>query len=210
MLSVATTSTAKKIPDTQATLDLAGRLLTIVKAGKVEVYDVAEFPTSWDGRAFELVKTATGEKYSTFVANNPQDHHCDCTGHEAKGYCKHVDALRELWQAGWLEDPRAGICEQIAGPSPYDPHADERSWSEAGARREFLNRIAPFGLTDAEQSELAELEGLDRMEKAPDVCCMFCRHWIRAADDRCPHCRHSQRQMEGELQARNSSPRRSA
>jgi hypothetical protein len=187
MLTVSTSSTAKKCPQTEAGIDLAGKFLTIRKGGKVECYAIDEFPTSFDGRAFELVKQSTGERYNVFVANNPQDHHCDCLGHEAKGYCKHVDALLELWQAGWLEDPRAGdprpeeeAPEQLAGPDPFDREAaeeqqerqDYEEWSEriearlaelefdAQQRREHLYRIAVFGLSDAEQAELAALERL--------------------------------------------------
>jgi hypothetical protein len=146
MLSVSTTSTAKKPPTTETTTDLAGNLLTIAKGGKVEVYDLREFPTSWDGRAFELVKKSTGEKYSTFIALNPQDHVCDCHGHEAKSYCKHVDALTQLWAAGWLERREQHAPEQIAGPDPFDPQADLRPVAPAATLVVELND-APMTLT---------------------------------------------------------------
>jgi hypothetical protein len=132
---ITTTSKAKKIPETEVQIDRTGTRLWIKKGAKLEEYDVAEFPTSWDGRAFQLTKKRTGEQYNVFVANNPQDHNCDCTGHESHGHCKHIDALHDLWDRGWLprpeeETPEQLAPEQLSGPSPFDPHADEVTTSD--------------------------------------------------------------------------------
>jgi hypothetical protein len=110
MLTVTTRSRADKPPATQTTLDLSGRLLTIVKGGAVKVYELDEFSTSWDGRAFFVKNLSNGERYESFVAVNGQDHLCSCKGFESCGHCCHTDSLLELWRAGWLERPEAGAA----------------------------------------------------------------------------------------------------
>src|SRR5262245_44844946 len=96
---IATQTQAKRQPQTQVEYDAP--VLAIRKAvgngkGTEELYDVAEFPTGWEGRAFHLTKDRTGEEYDVFVARNGQDNLCSCIGFESRGVCKHHDALRSL------------------------------------------------------------------------------------------------------------------
>jgi hypothetical protein len=101
-----TTSQAKKPTETLVEFDAP--VLLIRKGRAADLYTVNEFPTGWEGRAFQLVKDADGSVYDVFVSRNGQDDHCDCTGNLQHGACKHVDSLRALIEAGRLSDVEAG------------------------------------------------------------------------------------------------------
>jgi hypothetical protein len=75
-----------------------------ITAGKaVDEYQIAEFPTGWDGRGFVLAKTAGDERtYDVFIGRNGQDRRCNCRGFTGHGHCKHVDALAKLIGLGKL------------------------------------------------------------------------------------------------------------
>lgn len=79
-------------------------------------YNVIEFPTTWDGRAFRVEKADGSEVYDVFV---PRDHgfeRCDCMGFERYDHCKHTAALRAVLANGWL--PHSGENgEQDVGPT---------------------------------------------------------------------------------------------
>jgi len=84
-----------------------------------DAYRVEEIPAG-GGRAFLLHRSAdaiardqakarTGDpevptRYGCFLANE-QDTLCECPGHAARGYCKHVDALISLLAAGHIDHP---------------------------------------------------------------------------------------------------------
>src|SRR5262245_41180234 len=110
-------TTTQAVKPTETLVEFDHPLLLIRKGRSEELYDVREFPTGWDGRAFQLVKDSDKSVYDVFVARNGQDDKCDCTGALQHGRCKHCDALRALIQAGRLEDPRAG-SPQAPFPTP--------------------------------------------------------------------------------------------
>ncbi len=79
-------------------------------------YNVTEFGTPWDGRAFHLVKVGAvtdGEKdsYDVYCSLTGQDHQCSCTGF-AYGHgkpCKHVLSVQALIGNGWVEQTREDV-----------------------------------------------------------------------------------------------------
>lgn len=75
-----------------------------ITAGKtVDSYQVAEFPSGWDGRAFVFAKTAgDGKVYDVFVGRNGQDRRCNCRGFVVFSHCKHEAAARKLIEIGQL------------------------------------------------------------------------------------------------------------
>lgn len=88
------------------TLPAAG-VLVIESRRASAVYAVVEFPTGWDGRGFQLEKTAGGTDdgqsgYSVFCGRNGQDVQCVCKGFERWGRCKHIAACEALIANGWL------------------------------------------------------------------------------------------------------------
>ena len=131
---IATTTTAKRPPETQVEYDAP--ILAIRKGRAEELYTVSEFPTGWDGRAFELVKDRTGETFNVFACHHGQNSTCDCAGftytsnEPTGGRCKHLDAVLHLLHTGQLEDPRAGAPVE-PWPSP------EQLAAEAGVALPF-------------------------------------------------------------------------
>jgi hypothetical protein len=91
-----------------------------------DVYQVEEISTPMEGRAFLLhrspeaiardgIRDLTEEptnRYGTFLAQNGQDHICECKGFASRGYCKHVSGLIAVITAGQLEHPMAGAPVQ--------------------------------------------------------------------------------------------------
>src|SRR4051812_12723734 len=87
-------------------------------------FRVEEMPTT-DGRGFMLHRnpedvTADGPDadtyYGVFVARNAQDHTCTCRGFQAHGRCRHFDSVRELIEAGHIDQP--GERPAYQWPSP--------------------------------------------------------------------------------------------
>jgi hypothetical protein len=76
-------------------------------------YDVEEINTGMDGRAFLLHRTPEAiakssdstQRYGVLIARNGQDDLCECRGFEKGGYCKHVNAMRGLIEAGHIDRP---------------------------------------------------------------------------------------------------------
>lgn len=97
---IETTTEAKRKPKTLIEFDCP---VLVIRKGRIEeLYDVAEFPTGWQGRAFTLIKNNGVESCNVFVAQNGQDHLCDCRSFEAHGRCKHHDAIQHLLTTGQL------------------------------------------------------------------------------------------------------------
>jgi hypothetical protein len=126
---IPTTTAAKQPHETLVEFD--DPVLLIAKGRAQDLYTVNEFPTGWDGRAFQLTKDdGIGTVYDVFVSRNGQDDRCDCTGNLQHGRCKHVDSLRALIEAGRLEDPRAA--------APVEPFpSPEQLAAEAGVDMPF-------------------------------------------------------------------------
>jgi hypothetical protein len=118
---VPTSTQAKRPPRTEVEYDVP--VLAIRKGHSEDLYDVAEFPTGWDGRAFQLVKDSDRSVYDVFVSRNGQDDRCDCTGHLQHGRCKHVDSLQALIEAGLLVHP----CDE----APAEPWPTPEQLAEA-------------------------------------------------------------------------------
>jgi hypothetical protein len=83
--------------------------LTVDTVRSRVVYAVAEFPTTWSGRAFRLVKHDGGtdpesESYHVVVSPDPRQHRCDCKGWTfGRGRpCKHVLACVSLIENRWI------------------------------------------------------------------------------------------------------------
>lgn len=128
LVCVPTTTAAKQPHETLVEYDAP--VLMIRKGRACDLYTVNEFPTGWDGRAFQLVKDADGRVYDVFVSRNGQDDRCDCTGNLQHGRCKHLDSLRALIASDRLTDPRhAAPVEPF--PSP------EQLAAEAGVALPF-------------------------------------------------------------------------
>jgi hypothetical protein len=72
----------------------------IVIPGELETafYDVTEILCEFPNcRGFALTKhTPDREQYHVLLADNPQDHSCDCPGFLRWSHCKHVSGLRAL------------------------------------------------------------------------------------------------------------------
>jgi hypothetical protein len=100
--------------------DITGNTLVVSRGKLVETYDIAELPTPWEGRAFDLTKKSTGERYQVFVAANGQDHLCDCMGFTAHATCKHTASLLAMWEAGRLPVPEALAPVEIHDPETND------------------------------------------------------------------------------------------
>lgn len=68
-------------------------------------YEVKEFATNWDGRAFRMEKTDQGDHYNVFICNHGHDQDtCDCadaTFRERR--CKHMEAIRALLVAATIK-----------------------------------------------------------------------------------------------------------
>jgi hypothetical protein len=85
-------------------------------------YEVEEISTPMPGRAFLLHRDEAGiardarrdpsdepaTRYGVLLADNNQDHICECHGFTAHGRCKHVDGLKAVINAGQLDHPMAG------------------------------------------------------------------------------------------------------
>ena len=116
---VSTLSVAQRQPETHAAFDPATGLIAIAKGPDFTVYDVREFPTPWEGRAWQLTKIRTGETHEVFVAADGSGHICDCLGFSHTGHCRHVDCLTALSPAGCVPD-----APQLVTASPdIDPFA---------------------------------------------------------------------------------------
>jgi hypothetical protein len=118
---IATTTAAKRPPET--TVEYDAPVLAIYKGRVAELYDVAEFPCGFDGRAFRLAKDSDGEVYNVFVCRHGQSSTCDCAGFTytsdspTGGKCKHMDAVLHLVRSGQLDDPR-GAGPLASWPTP--------------------------------------------------------------------------------------------
>ena len=121
--AIPTTTTAQRPPETEIEYDAP--VLAIRKGKRECLYDVAEFPCGFDGRAFALTHDLTGEVYHVFAACNGQDSTCDCAGftytsnNPTGGRCKHLDAILHLLHEGRLDDVEAGQ------PATNWPHAEQ-------------------------------------------------------------------------------------
>ena len=118
--------------------DAPGLLPTLVilsdySPGKVkyrgrDVYHCEEIAAP-GGRAWLLHRTAEAvaadpdhiERYGVFIAYaGDASNLCECKGHAARGYCKHVDALKGLLAAGHIDRVEADRpVEALAGPAPF-------------------------------------------------------------------------------------------
>jgi hypothetical protein len=83
--------------------------LTVDTARSRVVYAVAEFPTTWHGRAFRLTKLGPGtdpesDCYHVFVSPDPRVCRRDCRGFTfGRGRpCKHIEAVRALLDNRWI------------------------------------------------------------------------------------------------------------
>ena len=108
--------------------------MTLCGRRTAERYGVSEFyaaPGFGAGRAFEVVKLATGEVRSVFLADDRAYSSCDCPGCEYEATaradhrhgaqseslgCTHLDGLAAVVAIGWLPDPRANQ-DQDVGPT---------------------------------------------------------------------------------------------
>ncbi|MCE9561106.1 MAG: hypothetical protein K8U57_03530 [Planctomycetes bacterium] len=82
-------------------------VLVIEQRRAVATYTVAELPTRWEGRAFQLSKIDGGTDndetgYSVFICRAGQDHLCGCKGFSRWHSCKHVAALVAAMENRWL------------------------------------------------------------------------------------------------------------
>ena len=118
---VAKPQTAVKV---QSLIEWAEPVLTIRVAGQITDYDVSEFPTPWDGRAFHL-RGGDGTSLDTFVCRQMRDDHCDCADFACGNRCRHVGALRYLMEAGEIEDPREGMPNVAYTPAELAEMAGE-------------------------------------------------------------------------------------
>jgi hypothetical protein len=136
--AVPTATTAKRPQQTRIEYDAP--VLRIVKGAKECLYDVAEFPCGFDGRAFALTHDLTGEVYHVFAARNQQDTTCSCAGFTytsndpTGGRCKHTDAILHLLHEGKLDDVEAGRPAESTPDT--DPWADDEriTLTEAGIK----------------------------------------------------------------------------
>lgn len=89
-----------------------------------DVYRVEEIP-SGTGRAFLLHRSVgsyaaegpdVDERYGVEL-ESPVSHRCECRGHAAAGYCKHVDALAFVLGSGHLDH---GQEYPVVGPDVED------------------------------------------------------------------------------------------
>jgi hypothetical protein len=80
--------------------------------GTQDVYRIEEIP-SHGGRAWLLhrseqaIAADEGDAYYGVEIESPESHRCECRGHAARGYCKHVSALMYLIGGGHLSHPMA-------------------------------------------------------------------------------------------------------
>jgi len=124
---IPTTTTAQRPPETAIEYDAP--VLLIRKGRSESVYDLAEFPCGFDGRAFALIPDAGDDLYHVFVARNGQDSTCSCAGftytsdQPTGGRCKHLDSIKALVDCGLLDDPRGGAPVE-PWPSPEQLAAD--------------------------------------------------------------------------------------
>lgn len=102
---VTASQTAVKV---QSLIEWSAPILTIRVAGQVLDYDVAEFSTPWDGRAFHL-RCDDQSELDVFVCRQHHADHCDCVDFACGNRCRHVGALRYLIEVGEIEDPREGM-----------------------------------------------------------------------------------------------------
>ena len=131
---IPTTTTAQRPPETAIEYDAP--VLLIRKGRSESVYDLAEFPCGFDGRAFALIPDAGDDLYHVFVARNGQDSTCSCAGftytsdQPTGGRCKHLDAVLHLLHEWQLDEVEAGRPVE-SWPSP------EQLASEAGVALPF-------------------------------------------------------------------------
>jgi hypothetical protein len=64
-------------------------------------YTACEIPCEIGGRGFAVHRTGLGTLYHVRVGA-PEDCSCECMGHLRYGYCRHVQGLLALLQAGKL------------------------------------------------------------------------------------------------------------
>ena len=118
---VSPNQTAVKV---QSLIEWSAPILTIRIAGQVWDYDVSEFPTPWDGRAFHLTCDDQSE-LDVFICRQHRDDHCDCVDFACSNRCRHVGALRYLMEAGEIEDPREGMPSVAYSPAELAEMAGE-------------------------------------------------------------------------------------
>lgn len=108
----------------QSLIEWSQPVLTIRVAGQVTDYEVSEFPTQWDGRAFHL-RGDDGSERDVFVCRQHHDDHCDCADFTCGNRCRHVGTLRYLMECGEIEDPRDGMPSVAYTPAELAEMAGE-------------------------------------------------------------------------------------
>lgn len=112
--------------------------------GKVETnhYTLKEIPST-DGRAFLLIRDeeavwrercrglAPTTQYGVEIGRNGRDL-CECRGFERFGYCKHVDAMRQMVVTGAVDH---------VDPELQPPQGDEQYQEEVKEWEKELERI---------------------------------------------------------------------
>jgi hypothetical protein len=69
-----------------------------------EGYGLTEFPTPWDGRAFEVRKVGAAAPYTVFVGRDGRS--CSCHGgtYRPNAPCRHLLAVEAVLANRWLGD----------------------------------------------------------------------------------------------------------
>lgn len=76
-----------------ATVSKPGYLLMTID-GHEQVYKI----TLWAGKSGTIYEIRKGLDEAYYEARLAPRNNCTCPGHVKHGHCKHVDALRALWQ----------------------------------------------------------------------------------------------------------------
>jgi len=88
-------------------LEICGQRTETSQKYKSQYYVRELYDHKGPERHFRLRKRPTGEEHYVCLVTDPDMHHaCCCKGYEAGGRCKHLDALVELEQRGFLVVPQ--------------------------------------------------------------------------------------------------------
>ncbi len=77
-------------------------------------YQIAEFQTPWDGRAFHFTclggqtdRESIPEGYDVFLSHSGREFHCGCKGFAyGRGKpCKHIESVRAIFENDWMDLP---------------------------------------------------------------------------------------------------------